>query len=285
MDQVAEFDLLRQANDIIDIESHAHTHMSLHVQRWLQAPDKYSNKVWYRELYDLIDERDLHDEETKAALKHSAEKITAWFGKAPTSLVPPGHKLSQNTFRIAGAMGFRLLAMNTVFVLQNGAYAEAAQIHNPDLAAWAKFDTSLISAGFPAIGYFHDRDVVLNGTNWLRDCLAGWRERGVRRFITFRELAGLLTARVHANVETDRISGFVDIAGTGGVGDDYRSRYFAEHSFPLRVRLPNGRRVQQIFIEEQRSGDYATAEGEVIMKLPPFQEATRKHFDIQFYAD
>lgn len=104
----------------------------------------------------------------------------------------------------------------------------------------------------------------------------------MQRFITFRELAGLLTARVHADAEENRIHGFVDITGTGGVSDDYRARYFAEHSFPLRVRLPAGRHVRLILVEERHHEDYAsTAEGEIIINLPPFLQTVRQSFNIQ----
>lgn len=279
MDQAAEFEILKNARHLFDIESHAHTHLEIDLAKWLQAPDKYSNKAWYRELYHLYDDRDLTAAETYGVLKQSTDKISAWFEKAPTTLVPPGHKISGNTFAVAGKMGLRLLTMNTVFLLDSTHYVEAGFVLNPDFGRWQEFDRGLLADGFPVVGYLHDRDLALQGSEWFARCLEGWREIGVRRFITFRELAGLLRAQITAHVQEHAVSGWVDISGTGGSGDDYSSRYFSAHGFPLLVTLPAGRRADRLIVNDLHDADFEiVSPREIVVKLPPFSNASRQKF-------
>ncbi|MGH7494853.1 MAG: polysaccharide deacetylase family protein [bacterium] len=282
MDQAAEYEILKAAAPTLDFESHAHTHMEIDLECWLQAADKYSNKAWYRELYHLHDDRDLTVEETRAVLQNSADKIAAWFAKAPTTLVPPGHKISSNTLHVAGKMGFRLLAMNTVFLLDSTHYLEAGYVRNPGFEHWQDFDASLIVEGFPVIGYMHDRDIALLGSAWLARGMRGWQGVGIRRFVTFRELAGLLRAKITAHVARHSVSGWVDISGTGGIGDRHESRYFAQHEFPLHVTLPAGRRATRAVLNDSTHADITIlSPREIMLRLPPFTHTAEQRFVIQ----
>jgi len=282
MDNAAEYEIFKSSPDILDIESHGYTHMVSDIKRWLRAEDKYTNKAWYRELYDMHDERDLSDTEIRGVLERSAEKITAWFGRAPTTLVPPGQQASQNTCVIAGDLGFKLLSMKSAYLLSSEYYIQSTNILNPDLSHWRDFDATLIADGFPAVGYLHDRDIALHGPAWFSDCLQGWKERGMQRFITFRELTGLLFAKVAVFVEKDRICGWVNIEGTGGIGDVPGDRHFNDHPFPLRVNLPPGEAVEKVLINGSAvSLSAVNRAGDVMITLPAFSSRSQQEFVIQ----
>lgn len=62
-------------------------------------------------------------------------------------------------------------------------------MNEPD-AAW--FD-----AGLPVVGYFHDREVALEGVEWMTRWLDAWQEVGTRRLLDFRELAAIVGRSLH----------------------------------------------------------------------------------------
>ncbi len=45
------------------------------------------------------------------------------------------------------------------------------------------------NAGLPVVGYFHDRDPVLEGAGWIGRWLDSWRDAGARTFMDLRQLA------------------------------------------------------------------------------------------------
>ena len=54
-----------------------------------------------------------------------------------------------------------------------------------------KPDPRQLVSGFPTIAYFHDYEPASFGLAWLTTQLDVWRRAGARRFMDFRELAGL----------------------------------------------------------------------------------------------
>jgi hypothetical protein len=63
-------------------------------------------------------------------------------------------------------------------------------------------DASWFASSLPVVGYFHDRDLVINGVEWFATHLARWRDAGATRVIDFRQLAAELSCRLRVDEST-----------------------------------------------------------------------------------
>src|SRR5262249_16944615 len=50
-------------------------------------------------------------------------------------------------------------------------------------------DNTWFRSGLPAVGYFHDYELAVEGVGWMTSWLDRWHEAGALRFIDYRELA------------------------------------------------------------------------------------------------
>jgi hypothetical protein len=59
-------------------------------------------------------------------------------------------------------------------------------------------DRRWADSGLPVVGYWHDRDMALEGPRWVPDRLSAWRDSGIRRLVAFADLAAAYGTEVDA---------------------------------------------------------------------------------------
>jgi hypothetical protein len=172
-----------------DVEQHGYTHVRPEYERWAAAPDRYENVYWYRELEGFGESGD----EGIDPIASGKALLGEHLGVTPTTLTCPGQACTDAAAELALDAGFELVATDAIGIrdgdrLHWSCHLPAAGLDYP--VDW------LFEAGLPVIASLHDRDIALNGPGWIGRWLDEWRAAGARRFIDFRELAGLLGVRV-----------------------------------------------------------------------------------------
>jgi peptidoglycan/xylan/chitin deacetylase (PgdA/CDA1 family) len=144
---------------IIEVANHGLTHCVIGKQR----PRFFSsNRKFHREFWSWIPV-ELHREH----LKRSQQLLSQYFGCQIVTFVPPGNVWREDTEKIAFEYGIRFLS-STHQKCQTG-------IRN----------NGLIYIGGANVIAFHDRDVVLNGIQWLENLI---RSNSDKELLTVREL-------------------------------------------------------------------------------------------------
>ncbi len=170
----------------IDIALHGYTHMHPDTAAWAAAADRYREVAWFRELGPRADHlADLaggQDHPLNAGLR----EIRRRFGRRPATLVCPGHEWSPRTLEVALAAGLQAVCSTAWAFRCQEHFCWATDLR---LTPLDQPSPACLAGGLPAIGYFHDRDVALNGPQWLADALDGWSAAGATRFITLGDLA------------------------------------------------------------------------------------------------
>ena len=166
---------------IADLECHGHTHLHPNLERWAAAPDRTSEVGWYRELWSPLDARE-------PATSDQAAIIERWQQACGTgtTLVAPGEGWGAQTLAAARLRGLKLFTSWGVCRLDLPAPAWSRGITSPYLD---EVDAARFDGGLPVVGYWHDRDMAVNGERWAPDLLAAWREAGARRAWAFADLA------------------------------------------------------------------------------------------------
>ena len=274
-DYVREFDALKEGliSGNIDIESHGLTHVDTNLDRWLDAKDRYSNLNWYiSEFRHVCDNQDSAEEEQAQVLQESARKIEEFFGISPSAIAPSGHEQSKDSEQIAHANGYKLFSSD-----YNSIYSKGPVIRNDKIRSiffeQTKPDFSFSHSGYPLIGVFHDDDIVKRGMEWLDEIIKGWKEKGINKFITLRELVGYLCSSVEAYQEDNNMYIEVNISKTGGVSNTHESRYFFKHRMVIYIKVPKGKVPKAIEIEGKVWEDYEyyQPQCQVRLTLPPFR--------------
>jgi hypothetical protein len=131
-------------------------------------------------------------------------------------------------------------------------------------------------AGYPFVGVFHDYDMVKKGVGWLEEIAGQWREKGVTRFISLRELVGYLFSSIVAHSKDDELVFTVDISDTAAVSAHWDSRYFAHQSMNVNVRIPDAKLPTEVVVNAQPWNDFLFSQesGELVVTLPPFHKKT-----------
>ena len=142
--------LLKSAKEegIIEICNHGLTHCVVgeHLPRAFS-----SNRSSHREFWDYLPQ-ETHDEH----LRLSQQIFFDWLGESPKTLIPPGNVYSGKT--VLAAEKFGITRINSV-----------KQVSEP-------FSIKLIKDGIDA---FHDRELVLFGTAWLRHKILVCKEKNL----------------------------------------------------------------------------------------------------------
>lgn len=133
--------LLKNASEdgLVEIANHGLTHcvVGKHLPRLFS-----SNRTYHREFWDWIPE-DVHFEH----LEKSQKIFFEWLGVSPTSLIPPGNVYFDETVRAAEKNGIKII----------NSYMK----HN--------LESEILIVNDKCIDAFHDRDIVLNGIQWLEE--------------------------------------------------------------------------------------------------------------------
>ena len=171
---------------LAEVELHGHTHLHPDAAAWAAAPDRYESFAWYRELgqgaADAIAARTT--EEHPLALGVSA--LREFFGVRPTTLICPGDEWTEDVIERALDLRFFFVSDHHLAVRAGGRFCWTSHVASPYLS---EPHASRFDAGLPVVGYFHDRDLALEGVPWMSFRLDAWADAGARKFWDFRELA------------------------------------------------------------------------------------------------
>ena len=136
-------DLLKAAEDdgLIEIANHGLTHCVVgnHLPKYFS-----SNRTFHREFWDWLPE-DLHKEH----IRESQEIFKSWLGKSPLGLIPPGNVYSNSTVRASEENGIKYINSSASMSMDS---------------CINYIDESMVDA-------FHDREIVLEGIDWLKSKL------------------------------------------------------------------------------------------------------------------
>ncbi|MBA3557022.1 MAG: hypothetical protein H0W30_00335 [Gemmatimonadaceae bacterium] len=195
-DYVAEFrgiQAIREAG-LGDAELHGFTHVHPDTRRWASAPDRYENMTWYRELGHSAASAIAILSPEQHPVAAGARAIERDFGGRPTTLICPGDQWTLDVIERTLDEGLDLVSCYHLALRNEGRFCWTSHVCAPYLDApsahW--FDAEL-----PVVGYFHDRELALEGVSWMSKLLDAWESAGATCMIDFRELASVLGKRVH----------------------------------------------------------------------------------------
>jgi len=184
---------------LADLECHGYTHMHPDAEAWAAAPDRHTDVRWFRELWPPA----VPEEPSPAA---QAERLRAWqrtLNSAGTAVVAPGEEWGLNTLAAAQQCGFTLFNSWGLCFLDRPVPTWSQGIGSPYLD---QPDASWFADCLPQIGYWHDRDMAVNGPTWVAEQLAAWRDCGASRGLSFADLAA-----AYAPIEAALVDGEVVI--------------------------------------------------------------------------
>lgn len=167
---------------LADLECHGFTHLDPDAAAWAVAADRHDDERWFREMWPprLAAEPSVEDQ---------MERLRAWqrsVGLPGTTLVAPGEEWGLNTLAAARRCGFTFLNSWGLCFLDRDVPTWTQGIGSPYLDT---ADPSWFTDGLPQVGYWHDRDMVVNGPGWIADRLTEWRDCGASRAMSFADLA------------------------------------------------------------------------------------------------
>jgi hypothetical protein len=109
--------------------------------------------------------------------------------------VAPGEAWGLNTITAARRAGFTLFNSWGLCHLQAAVPSWTAAVTSPYLN---EPDPVRVNGGLPTIGYWHDRDMAVEGPEWVPRWLDAWRDAGVTRAWPFSRLARIYAEPVEA---------------------------------------------------------------------------------------
>jgi hypothetical protein len=184
---------LREAG-LADIELHGYTHLHPDREAWASAPDRYSNKYWYREFGGTKEAFLKNRKEIEYPLQLAIKAFQDYFRSFPTTLICPGDEFTNEVLEKALQAGIRIVSSYYTGIRIGNQLCWTQHICAPylDLA-----DSKWFKAGLPVVGYFHDIDIKTNGIAWFSNWLDQWQLAGAKLFTDFRVLSSLLNAYFH----------------------------------------------------------------------------------------
>ena len=191
----AEYAVIKKGVDqgIFSILSHGLTHLTIHVDAWLRAKNRYTRKEWYREFREMVRKKKPSNGLLAARMARGRALLQEAFGVIPEIIVPSAHEQTNETAAIAREVGFKVFSSRTTAFLRPGDITGNRKIgafYHEDFAAGATFSR----AGYPAIFVFHDYDILSNGVSWLAEKMEKFEKHGVRRFLSMEAVCFLLMA-------------------------------------------------------------------------------------------
>ena len=161
-----------RATGLVEVELHGYTHMHPDTVSWAQAPDRYEQTEWFRELgvpaRATIAARGVEEH----PLSLGMEAFQRYFGVRPTTLICPGYEWTPEVLEHALDLGLQMVDSYYLALCDEGRYCWSTHVCAPYLnepdAAW--FD-----AGLPVVGCFHEASPSLWGwlLPWHWDILCG----------------------------------------------------------------------------------------------------------------
>jgi hypothetical protein len=176
----------------IDVELHGHTHVHPDRGAWAAAADRYESERWYRDLVVTAD--DLADDEHP--LIRGLAELTIGFGARPRALVCPGDTWTTDALVRALGLGFDLVSSYYLGLRDHGRWVWCQHVCAPYLDT---ADARWFAAELPVVGYFHDMEPSVHGTEWLAAQLDMWAAAGATRMISLGDLAAALEIRLPFN--------------------------------------------------------------------------------------
>jgi hypothetical protein len=215
-DYESEFRGIQQLRnkDLVDVELHGYTHIHPDKEAWINAPDKYENKIWYREFgkntIDYIKKRPVEEHPFELGLKAFQEI----FQTNPSTLICPGDEFTNDVLLKAVEAGLMFVSSYYLAVRIDNRLCWDQYVCAPYLD---NYDPSWFDAGLPVVGYFHDFDVSIHGIKWFALCLDAWQKAGANFFMDFRELSNI-------------VSHTISISGSA---NQYQLNVFSENNPPF----------------------------------------------------
>jgi len=248
----------------LDAELHGWAHVHDRAG-WCGAPDRETNLEWLMELASPRG-RPAPAEEQRRVLDEGTRRIQAWFGAPPSALIPPAHGMDEATASAAREAGLRLVDATVLSILRPDRVIENGKVKT----FWAHWPNdgltdAALRAGYPFVIGLHDRELARRGPEWFDGFLGRWRALGVARFVTLRELAAHLGARLVAVAEPDSLSLVVEAALVAVPGGGVRP---LEAPLTLSIRLPEGRTVREVRLDDDAPADYTVTGTELELRLP-----------------
>jgi hypothetical protein len=175
--------------------------------------------------------------------------------------------MDEATASAAREAGLRLVDATVLSILRPDRVIENGKVktfwaHWPDDG----LTDAALRAGYPFVIGLHDRELARRGPEWFDGFLGRWRALGVARFVTLRELAGHLGARLVPMLEPDALSLVVESAAVAVPGGGLRP---LEVPLTLRVRLPEGRTVRAVSLDDGTRAVYTRTGSDLELRLPP----------------
>lgn len=232
----------------LDIQQHGFIHVSPE-RAWCDAPDKHTNYTWGVEFYNYKEKKDISEEYQKLAIKEGYNRLVGWFNHEPAVFVPPGLLVSSNTGKILKEFGFKYYFDGfTLKKFVRGHYRNLSFVYVvpvKDLEWWVKPGYIRTFKTLPTILGLHDADFTYFGLNWFDRFLSEWKKQGVKRFISLGELVGMLSARVYAEYDGQKVKILVDISEPVGPKNLQSSNYFREKEMVLYLKIPDKRKKKK----------------------------------------
>jgi hypothetical protein len=185
--------------------------------------------------------------------------------------------MSQNTELHARECGYRLISSEYNVLLKNQFIIINDRIPSLFLE-WEKPNREQCATFYPVVALLHDYDIVRKGIGWLENVICSWREAGVQKYITFKELVGYLLAEVTSVAYGDRISISIDLSQTG----NGHSGFFTNNKMELYVQIPKGRKVENLSIRNHSDIPTikAASNGFLAVSMQPFMTTNTATIDI-----
>jgi hypothetical protein len=199
-DYEAEFRGIQTLRDagLGEVELHGYTHMYPDTAMWAAAEDRYITKGWFRELGTHAAPAISVRPRAAHPINLGVAAIREQFGVQPTAVICPGHQCDESVIEQALDEGLVFAGHDILAIRDRDRWCWIPQIGAPELD---EVDAAWLTSGFPVVAFFHDRDLVLEGTSWLGRYLKRWRAAGAVRFVDFRQLAAEIGRRLE--VEED----------------------------------------------------------------------------------
>jgi hypothetical protein len=190
-DYSEEYQSIKQLLDqgIVDIALHGYTHINPDTSAWAQATDRYDCIDWYRELGKAAAEAIIHRSEREHPLNLGMAAINKLFGIRPSTLICPGDEWTDEALEHAVKLGLQLVSSYYLALRHEDHLCWTTHVCAPYLD---EPDSRWFDAELPVIGYFHDRDIAIHGTEWFITHLNQWQEAGAKMFIDFKQFTSLL---------------------------------------------------------------------------------------------
>ena len=178
-----------RASRLAEVELHGYTHIHPDKQSWLNAGDRFENKMWFREFGKSAVSYISSQSDENHPLFQGIKAFQKSFHSPPSTLIFPGEEFTGNVLEKVAKSGINLVSSYYLGMRIGRQICWNQYVCSPylDLANPSWFEQEL-----PVVGYFHDFDILNQGIQWFTQQLEKWQQAGAKYFIDFRELSSIL---------------------------------------------------------------------------------------------